>query len=178
MEDIEKLFDEGRFEEALYLISLTKKTNGSHLIFAYEAIAYMQLDRLEDALTSAMISIRSFPCIENYNLLTNIYLKSGRYDEALRTSKICYRLFRQIDNLRIRTQIYMELKQYSNAIKNSKRILKTTPADHTVYLDISMCYTAMKNYAQAFKYICRALKYCQSPELYQWKSLIEKGMRQ
>jgi tetratricopeptide (TPR) repeat protein len=173
MDIVAKLIDESRFEEALALIFELKKMHTDPYIYVLEAIAQKELGQFENAITSSLIAIRAFPCIETYNLLTNIYIECGRHKEALRNNDLCLKLFKQVGNLRVRTQILMVMEEFSKAIKNSKRVLKLNPTDPLIYFDISMCYASLRKYDDAYIYINKALVYGQTPDLYKWRSLVE-----
>lgn len=178
METVINLIDEGRFEEALALITEKKKDQNDPYLYVFEAIANEGLGQYESAITSSLIAVRAYPCIETYNVLTNIFVKCGRYKEALKNNDLCYKLFKQTGNLRFRTQILMYMEEHAKAIKNSKRVLKLNPTDPLIYLDISLCYIALSDYKAAYKYINKALKYGQQPDLFKCKSVIEFYLRE
>lgn len=87
MDSIIALMNEQIFEEALQEISLLKKDNPKTMLFMIESATNMELGRYDSAETSTLTAFRMQPCIENYNLLINICIRTGRHSEALRLNE-------------------------------------------------------------------------------------------
>jgi len=171
MEKVLVFVDEQRYEEALQEISLIKRNNPNPMLFMMEAVANMELGRYENAETSALIAFRMNPCVESYNILINLYIRSDKLQEALKLADKTIKRFKQVDHYRIKTQILLRLNNPKAAIKNIFKTLKFEPRDAIHYYDLASCYSLLSNYRNALKYIDIAITLNPAPEFYQLKNM-------
>ncbi|MDY0325020.1 MAG: hypothetical protein RBQ87_02460 [Candidatus Cloacimonadaceae bacterium] len=172
MDNIIALMNEHRFEEALQEISLLKENNPNTMLFMIESAANMELGRFDSAETSALTAFRMQPCIENYNLLINIYIRTGRHSEALRLNDESIKRFEQADNYRIKTQLLTYLKRPKDAIDNIHKTIRLEPNDSIHYFDLASCYSLLNDYRNALKYIDIAISMSPTPDYYRLKSMV------